>query len=358
MAAPIRRADSSVEALLLSKRACEFEFFQAVRLLALIFKERAQIGGDVARTEALRFKATPSLTFPPSAITKIDVPPEPSAAIRLWVAFFGMTGPLGVLPRHYTELVIRLTGRGKKDVPLADFLDIFNHRFLSFFYRAWEKHHFAFQWERQPDARAESAGVTQYLLDLIGLGTRGLENRLAFTDETLLLYSGLIALRPLSAVALQGVLSDYFGTAIRIEQFRGRWLVLDPQARSYLNQTADANRLGYGAVAGDAVWSIQTRFRISIGPLPLATFLTFLPGGRSLRALCDLTTFLTRRAYEFDILLILSARDVPACRLHDEGSDAPRLGLIAWLGGGEIEKDTHDTEFTAGWHYEPTVRAA
>ena len=56
------------------------------------------------------------------------------------VNFMGLTGPLGILPYSYTEFM--LERMRAKDSSLQDFLDIFNHRMISFFYRAWEKYRF------------------------------------------------------------------------------------------------------------------------------------------------------------------------------------------------------------------------
>ena len=61
-----------------------------------------------------------SLDFPPSEIYEVTND-ENGGPPRMTVAFMGLTGPLGVLPRHYTELLLaRIRG---KDFSLRDFLD-------------------------------------------------------------------------------------------------------------------------------------------------------------------------------------------------------------------------------------------
>ena len=104
------------------------------------------------------------------------------------VNFLGLTGPSGVLPQVYTELVQARARSG--DTTLAAFLDVFNHRLVSLFYRAWEKHHVA--------VAAEADGAdrfSDYLFSLIGLGLRPLRSRHEFPDRVLLTYSGFFARR-------------------------------------------------------------------------------------------------------------------------------------------------------------------
>src|SRR5262249_14423675 len=80
-----------------------FDFFQAVRLLRQLTPERAAVGlAAKPRTEAVRFRAFLSLNFPPSPIYELDKPRAADAPPLMTVAFLGLYGPSGMMPRHYT----------------------------------------------------------------------------------------------------------------------------------------------------------------------------------------------------------------------------------------------------------------
>src|SRR5689334_21033586 len=83
-----------------------YRFFQAVRLLERIYLDRQPVGQDAAiSNEVVRFRTRQTLSFPPSEIYQLTEEPHPSTAPpELMVSFMGLTGPLGVLPHHYTEL--------------------------------------------------------------------------------------------------------------------------------------------------------------------------------------------------------------------------------------------------------------
>ena len=103
--------------------------------------------GDSPRPPA-RLRASsliPRSRFPASEIQELTLPPDDDSPATMKVNFMGLSSPQGVLPTPYTELIIERTQ--KKDNALRDFLDLFNHRLISFFYRAWEKHHFFVSYE-------------------------------------------------------------------------------------------------------------------------------------------------------------------------------------------------------------------
>jgi len=322
----------------------EFDFFQAVCLLAKLRRELKPVGTAAApSTEVVRFRAWNSLTFPPSAVHSIEE--DSGGPPYMTVAFLGLTGPKGTLPTHYTELLMEreLTG----DRALTDFFNIFNHRLISLFYRAWEKHHFSIGYERAQRTPPSDDPFTWYLYNLIGMGTDGLRGRLPFSDQVLLRYAGLIAQRPHSASALAGILRDYFGVPVEIGQFQPRRHRLEEQDLCRPGQESVSNQLGMGAVAGDAVWNAHAAFRVQIGPLSLARFREFLPDGEAFRKATALVRLFAERSLQFEIQPVLNAREVPFCELTRDPKKSPRLGWIGWLKAKEFEHDAGDAVFPA-----------
>ena len=357
MATDGRRTDPSVEEMLFES-GFQFDFFQAVRLLAQVYPKRKLVGGAARPAdEIVRFSAWPPepekvstvMGFPASAIDFILRPPEPAtgrsqAPARMSVLFLGLTGTQGVLPLHYTELLIER--KAAKDSVLADFLDLFNHRLISLFYRAWAKHRLPVVFETGARAgRGQPDNFTHYIFDFMGLGTDGIRGKMQIPDESLLPYAGLIAQRPHSASALRGILRDYFAVPIEIEQCLGNWYELAEADRSYLAPELERNQLGVGAFLGDKVWNQQDRFRIRVGPLKLSRFHEFLPNGAGLAKLIEVTRFVVGQALAFDVQVILEKEEVPECRLTGEGEKAPRLGWMSWLKTKEFKADAGDAIF-------------
>jgi type VI secretion system protein ImpH len=309
-----------------------FDFFQAVRLLERLYPERGSVGrdGNPSR-EVARFRTRLSLSFPPSQIYQIIPENEDGKSpLQMIVAFMGLTGPLGVLPLHYTEMMMDRVRY--KDRALWDFIDIFNHRFISLFYRAWEKYRFPIAFER-----GEEDSFTEYLFDIIGMGTRGLRGRLSLPDEGLLFYGGLIAQMPHSASSIEAILGDYFGVHAKIEQFSGQWLELDEESISRLG-TANSH-LGVNTVVGSRVWDTQSKFRLRFGPLTFNKFTAFLPTGSAFKPAIELTRLLTGMEFDFDIKPILKADEVPGCVLTTRAKRRPMLGWTAWLKTRDFTED-------------------
>lgn len=300
-----------------------FEFVQAVRLLHQLYPHRAAIGFfQPPASEVVRFGVRPSLSFPASEVHELDSTGNGPPLMR--VNFMGTVGPLGVLPLYYTELVAERMK--ERDRTLRDFLDIFHHRVISLFYRAWLKHHFPAQYEIGGDDR-----FSYYLSGIVGLGTPGLENRQQASDESLRYYAGLFAQQPRSAEALKLILRDFFGVPVEIDQFLGAWYRLAPDSQCKLDDTAeDYQMLGFGTIVGDEIWNPQSRIRIVLGPLPLKRYLDFLPTGSAYRLLRSLVRFFGGDEFDFEAQLILRREEVPVCELGLDGEAAAQLGWVSW----------------------------
>jgi type VI secretion system protein ImpH len=320
----------------LAREPFSFEFFQAVRLLGKALSGRHPVGRfQHPATEVVRFSAHATLTFPASEIQSLAW--REGAPPLMTVNFMGLTGPLGVLPLYYTELVMeRLRAR---DTAMRDFLDVFNHRSISFFYQAWEKHRFPIACEL-----AQSSFFLQLLISLVGLGTPGLMKRQAVDDWSLVFYGGLLGQQPRSASALERIVADYFNVPVEVEQFVGGWCGLDRESQTcFDDREGFSGQLGCGAVIGDEVWDLQSRVRVKLGPLPLDRYLDFLPSGTAYAPLGAITRFFSSDALDFEVQLILQREQVPSCVLGAEGDTAPRLGWLAWAKSLPIDRDPAET---------------
>jgi type VI secretion system protein ImpH len=371
MAAESRRSATSVVCPLAERLFAEgfaFDFFQAVRLLEKLSPKRRPVGREgPPRAEVVRFRALPSLSFPASSIydlTRTDSEQPPA----MTVTFLGLTGPSGTLPHHYTELLMRLLrdGKGAERYALRDWLDLFNHRLISLFFRAWEKYRFHVPYERGEPSRPEPDAFTRSLFSLVGLGVPPLRNRLhvrtlddesrtertlaRVEDLTVVYYGGLFARRQRTAVGLQAIVRDYLDLPAQVRQFQGQWLLLDRFNQSRLGEEEHNTQLGVNTVAGERVWDVQSKFRVRLGPLRYANFLEMLPDRAAVSPrktfflLCHLVRLYAGAEFDFDVQLVLLGDEVPACHLADEGI-GPRLGWNTWLVSQSRSTSAEDAVF-------------
>jgi len=363
--------------------ACHFDFFQAVHLLERLFPEGCPLGRDVHPSkEIVRLRVHQTVIFPASEIYDLVDSDRDVPVPTMIVNFMGLTGPLGVLPLFYTDLLMGLEREavkaGEKRIPLRDWLDIFNHRFSSLFYRAWEKYRFYVAFERDlfqardfRDAAVPQAEepdlFTLSLFCLVGLGERRLRNRLRVAsleyregklaekslarieDLAFLHYGGFFAHRPRNALSLEALLNDFFALPFRILQFQGQWLVLDAAKQTRLG--AANSDLGKNVVAGERVWDVQNKVRVRLGPISYAVFAQFLPDRepvaerKSIYLLSHLVRLYIGPELDFDIQLILRKEDIPACHMNADAGVGPQLGRNTWVACEGFTEDADDAVF-------------
>ena len=341
---------------LLQSEPYRFGFFQAVRLLGLSAHansadEFRPVGEDFSPDEEMvRFRALASHAFPASSIASMEGggqgDGEENRQLQMVVTFMGFTGPSGVLPQHYTRMLIDRIRR--RDFALRDFWDLFNHRIISHFYRAWQKNQFAISYEAAA-LKQRTDPFSLGLFSLLGQGTAGLRRRLEVDDEAFLYYGGQFARFPRSAISMECVIADHFGLPTRIRQFQGQWLSLNSQEQTRMpsseSSLAGNNQLGVSAIAGERVWSIESKFRIRFGPLNYQQFRRLTPMGDRLLPLAQFVRRYIGRDLDFDVQLVLRRDQVPPCVLSGDPAGGPRLGWTTWIHNGDLAADVDDAVF-------------
>jgi type VI secretion system protein ImpH len=319
------RASETLRAL--GETPWRFDYFHALRLIDALHPHLPRLG--TARRpvdEPVRLAQAPELSFAPASLHAVW-PATHRTPPRIEVRFFGLFGPNGPLPLHMTEYA-RERQLHHNDATLTRFADLFHHRLLLLFYRAWAQAQPTVSLDRPAEDRfAERIG------SLIGIGSPALRERDAAPDHAKLFFAGLLARQVRNADGLASLLSGYLRRPVRIEPYVGQWLPLPASDRTRIGRVVSGRpnptaRVGAGAVLGKMVWDRQHNFRIHIGPLDRATFESLLPGGSALPALSALVEQYVGKEFGWDLQLTLAREDAKPTQPGRQG----QLGWTSWLG--------------------------
>jgi type VI secretion system protein ImpH len=295
------------------------DFYQTLRRIECLYDGKPRWGRALRPIdEPVRLGQDPDLSFAPAPLASFET--KDGAPPRLQVRLFGLFGPNGPLPLHLTEYArerLRLAG----DPTLARFCDIFHHRFLALFYRAWAQAQPHVNRDRPKDDR-----FTIYVGSFLGVAPAAFRERDTLPDLAKLFHVGALIRQVRNAEGLTRILTHFFRVPVEIEEFVGHWMGLGGGERSFL--VAEKAPLGAGAVLGGRVWDRQHKFRIHLGPLTLDEYESFLPGGEPLRKLVDWVRLYFSFEFDWDVRLRLKPGQVPKLTL----GGPQRLGWTAWLG--------------------------
>jgi type VI secretion system protein ImpH len=348
--APQETANAAGELLARLREAPHaYGFFAILRQLEALHPERPRLGRSGRPGEdAFRLGQEPSVTHAPAVLAGWE-PGADGAPDRLLVHFFGLFGPDGPLPIHLTEYARDRRNR-HRDGAFQRFADLFHHRALSLFYRAWADARPTVSFDRPAQDR-----FSHYVGALIGLSTPFLRDRDAMPDLTKLHFAGHLALQTRHAGGLAAILSAFFTMPVSVESFCGAWLSLPQADSTCLAAGPETAALGRTALLGDRVWSRQHKFRIVFGPLSLAEYERLLPDGPSFHKLVPIVRNYAGDVLIWDVNLILRRDEVPAIRLGQQG----RLGWTTWLMPRRAPADAADLflDASADGHAAAVLRA-
>jgi type VI secretion system protein ImpH len=330
-----READAVTLFAALAEAPYRFDFYQTLRTIECVYGDKPRWGEALRPIdEPVRLGQDPDLTFAPAPLAAFE-PGLDGKPPHLQVRLFGLLGPNGPLPLHLTEFA-RERLRNAGDATFSRFLDVFNHRFLALFYRAWA--------QAQPHVNMDRPGADRfaaYVGALFGISPQPFRHRDDVPDVAKFFHVGALVRHVRNAEGLAGLLQHFFKVPVRIEQYVGHWMLLGVRERTRLAR--EGATLGSGAVLGSRVWDCQHKFRICLGALTLRQYESFLPGGIELRQLVDWVRLYFSFELDWDVQLVLEKGEIPALTLDRRR----RLGWTTWLGSRRNDTDADDLRLHA-----------
>jgi type VI secretion system protein ImpH len=253
----------------LQETAYAFDFYQALRRLDCTFPDKPPTGqSSRAVDDPVRIGQEASMAFAPATLQSVemreDLPP------RMIQRFFGLLGPQGPLPLHLTDY-IRDRLRNHDDKTLLAFLDVFHHRMITLFYRAWARVRPTVSFDQPAWDR-----FSDYAGSLFGLGMASLLNRDSLPDLPKRHFTGLMSCQTRHADGLLAILKGYFNLPVQVDEFVGQWVELPANCRCLLGLSS--SKLGVDTTVGSHIWDCQQKFRVVLGPLSLEEYYRMLPG--------------------------------------------------------------------------------
>jgi type VI secretion system protein ImpH len=294
-----------------------FDLLDVLRRLERDNPEKPRMGAAATLADEFAIVAQPPyLEFPASNLSRFAHPAGKPA--RVEAQFLGMFGPQGALPLTTTLEAFQWFRLG--DDAFARFVDVFQRRFLSLFYRAWADSHPITQNDRPDEDRFRA-----YLGSMIGVGTPAFDNVDSLPQFVKMEYAGLLAARVKSASRLRAFLGGLIDAAVEIHEFVGSWLTLEPEERSRLGGVNST--LGRDTMLGASVFSVSDKFRVRIYTRDVEHYRQFLPGSPRATEIADAIFLYVGLEYEWDMELAIPAGLVPPVKLDGQS----RLGWTTWM---------------------------
>lgn len=307
----------------LQGRAAEANLYRFCQLLEQALPDHPPLGSTASpRDDAVRFRPDPGMGFPVAELRAIEIDPDqPQAPATVRTRLLGLYGVGSPLPTAYLDDIAQ---RREGHEALEAFLDIFNHRIFTQFYRIWRKYSYP--------ATFQAAGrdaTSQCLLGLIGLGIPGTAERFATPLSRFLALLGVMRLPTRNAegiVALVKLLAP--ASRVRVTAHWPRKIPLaHPASLSATQPVSLAQGTPLGPVGRDA----NSQLLLALHTEDPQESCDWLPGGALHGDLLVLLRVYLGWRCTAKLQLSLPVRSLPSAVL---GRAPVLLGMTAILGSG------------------------
>lgn len=320
-----RRDTSGIKEDIL-KHGPEYHVWQAVWLSENITKKDYPKRKDYIFDQlGIKFRPYQFYVYPPRDIRTVEYE---DGEIKFILNFLGLYGINSPLPRCYHEQISfqeRILGTG--NIPLQNFLDIFNNRFYWLYYQSWKKYRFYLNLNGDPENK-----IAERINSFIGRGIFTKPASAAISDFTLLKFAGVISQRVRSKEGLKILLTHLFPDfPVKIKEFIPHWveLVDVPELGS------EDFKLGKNSFVGSSTVDYTSRICIEVGPVSFDDYLNFLPGTVNAKKLNELLKLYVNDGLEYDVRFKIKADTIVSVSWNDERL---KLGSTFWLGKPEVEQ--------------------
>ncbi|WP_300633385.1 type VI secretion system baseplate subunit TssG [Pseudomonas sp.] len=318
----------------LQGQVAESNLYRFCQLLERALPDHPPLGSTTnPADDAVRFRPDPGMGFPAGELKAIETDqahPQRPATVRL--RLLGLYGVDSPMPTVFLDDIAQ---RREGHAALEAFLDIFNHRIFTQFYRIWRKYSYP--------ATFESGGTdatSQCLLGLIGLGIPGTAQQITTPISRFLALLSVMRLPTRNAegiAALVKLLAP--NTQARVTSHWPQKIALEQLAALSLQRPVS---LSQGTPLGSVGLDANSQLRLTLHTEDTQEAQGWLPGGQlhnDLRVL--LRVYLGWRCTA-KLQLSLPVRSLPVPML---GHVPIRLGMtgVLGLGGNAWPVAEHDT---------------
>lgn len=316
-------------------RAPQMSFMQLCRLLEARAPDGAGFGmRDTAEQEPVRFGSWRGVGFPAGEVATVEyddtddkytdpVPP----VVR--TTFMGLYGVDAAMPSHLIDdFVLREEGHEVAE----RFLDQYDHRLVTFLYRAWKKY-------RYPESFLPGGrdAHSRNLLALVGFGWGDKPKRAGLPDCRMLALLGLLAQKTRTPEGLAGVIALAVpGAQVRVDEFFPA-MTGTGQPRPLTSQPAASGNGGHRGLGGGYVLGRRIAWRgraacVTLRPDNAAQAHDLLPGAWLHRELIAFVALYVGHKADVHLRMEVSSRIAPLPVIGTAFEDtAPRLGWTTVL---------------------------